>query len=36
MIEFINTNSQESLKKYDANRQNAWALISKLLGFDNK
>ncbi len=36
MIEFINTNSQESLKKYDTNRQNAWALISKLLGFDNK
>lgn len=35
MIEFINTNSQESLKKYDANRQSAWALISKLLGFEN-
>lgn len=36
MIEFINTNSQESLKKYDSSRQSAWAMISKLLGFDNK
>ena len=36
MIEFINTNSQAALKKYDSNRQSAWALISKLLGFDNK
>ena len=35
MIEFINTNSQDSLKKYDTNRQKAWALISKLLGFEN-
>lgn len=34
MIEFINTNSQPSLKKYDSNRQNAWAMISKLLGFE--
>lgn len=36
MIEFINTNSQASLKKYDSSRQNAWAMISKLLGFDNQ
>lgn len=34
MIEFINTKSQASLKKYDTSRQNAWAMISKLLGFD--
>ncbi|HQO41173.1 MAG TPA: hypothetical protein PK986_11935, partial [Spirochaetota bacterium] len=35
MIDFINTNNEESLKKYDENRQKAWALISNLLGFEN-
>ena len=34
MIEFINTNSQPALKKYDSNRQAAWGMISKLLGFE--
>jgi hypothetical protein len=35
MIDFINTKNEESLKKYDANRQKAWALISRLIGFEN-
>lgn len=44
MVEFINTSgapelkekSDTALKNYDSNRQKAWALISKLLGFENK
>jgi hypothetical protein len=33
-IEYVNTGKESSLTAYDAKRQQAWALISELLGFD--
>lgn len=35
-VEYVNSGTTESLAAYDAKRQQAWALISELLGFDKK
>lgn len=34
LVEYINTGNEASLTKYDTKRQEAWKLISELLGFD--
>ena len=33
-VDYVNTGNEASLTKYDAKRQEAWKLISELLGFD--
>ena len=36
LIDYVKTGNNASLTKYDAKRIEAWALISEIMGFENK